>query len=100
MLHLMGYKAVSYTHLDVYKRQVIGSMKKSDPRHVHSMVTDYLPGINITYKTDTRTNIRLSASQTVVRPEFRELSNFQFYDFDMGATIAGFAGLMLSLIHI
>lgn len=74
--------------------QVIGSMKKSDPRHVHSMVTDYLPGINITYKTDTRTNIRLSASQTVVRPEFRELSNFQFYDFDMGATIAGFAGLM------
>lgn len=73
--------------------QVIGSMKKSDPRHVHNKVTDYLPGLNATYKLNTKTNIRLSGSQTVIRPEFRELSTFQFYDFDLGATVAGFTGL-------
>jgi hypothetical protein len=73
--------------------QVIGSMKKSDPRHVYNKVTDYLPGLNATYKLNTKTNIRLSGSQTVIRPEFRELSTFQFYDFDLGATVAGFTGL-------
>ncbi|MEO6538848.1 MAG: outer membrane beta-barrel protein [Ferruginibacter sp.] len=74
--------------------QVIGSLKQSDPRHVYSKVTDYLPGANFTYKTNAKTNIRLSGSQTVIRPEFRELSTFQFYDFDLGATVAGFSGLV------
>ncbi len=74
--------------------QVIGSMSKSDPRHVHNKVTDFLPGLNLTYKLNNKTNIRLSGSQTVVRPEFRELSTFQFYDFDLGATVAGNTGLV------
>jgi outer membrane receptor protein involved in Fe transport len=74
--------------------QVIGSMRKADPRHVHSRVTDYLPGVNLTYKLNNTTNIRVSGSQTVVRPEFRELSTFQFYDFDLSATVAGNTGLV------
>lgn len=69
--------------------QVVGSMKQSDPRHFHNKKTDLLPGLNLTYKLNNRTNIRFSASQTVIRPEFRELSSFAFYDFDMGATITG-----------
>jgi outer membrane receptor protein involved in Fe transport len=69
--------------------QVIGSMKQSDPRFVHNVVTDWLPGVNLTYKVNDNTNVRLAGSQTVVRPEFRELSTFQFYDFDLGATVAG-----------
>ena len=69
--------------------QVIGSLNKKDARYVYSKKTDFLPGINITYKMDAKTNIRVSGSQTVIRPEFRELSTFQFYDFDLGATIAG-----------
>lgn len=74
--------------------QVIGSMKQSDRRHVHSRVTDFLPGANITYKLNNATNIRFSASQTVIRPEFRELSTFQFFDFDLGATVAGNTALL------
>jgi len=74
--------------------QVIGSLRKSDPRHVYNKVTDYLPGLNLTYKLDNKTNFRISASQTVVRPEFRELSTFQFYDFDLSATVAGNTGLV------
>lgn len=73
--------------------QVVGSMKKSDPRHVYNKVTDYLPGVNITYKINDKSNLRVSGSQTIVRPEFRELSTFQFYDFDLNATVAGNTGL-------
>ncbi len=69
--------------------QVVGSTKQWDPRFVHSTVTDWLPGVNLTYKVNNNTNIRLAGSQTVIRPEFRELSTFQFFDFDLGATVAG-----------
>ncbi|HET9055899.1 MAG TPA: TonB-dependent receptor [Chitinophagaceae bacterium] len=69
--------------------QVVGSLKTSDPRHVASKVIDFLPGVNVTYKLNGKTNLRLSGSQTVVRPEFRELSNFAFYDFELGATVIG-----------
>ena len=69
--------------------QLIGSVKTSDPRHVHSRVTDFLPGVNITFKPNDKVNIRLSGSQTVVRPEFRELSPFAFYDFELNAQVVG-----------
>jgi outer membrane receptor protein involved in Fe transport len=69
--------------------QLVGSAKKSDPRHTYSKVTDYLPGVNITYQLNNKTNLRLSGSQTVVRPEFRELATFQYYDFDLNAGITG-----------
>ena len=69
--------------------QLIGSVRKSDSRFVNNVITDYLPGVNFTYKLNDKTNIRLSGSQTVVRPEFRELSTFSFFDFDLGATVTG-----------
>ena len=69
--------------------QVIGSMRQSDHRHLHREVIDYLPGLNLTYQLNKQTNLRLSGSQTVIRPEFRELSDFAFYDFDLGATVTG-----------
>ena len=69
--------------------QLIGSVKQSDSRHVHIQKRDYLPGVNLSYKLDTKSNLRLSGSQTVVRPEFRELSSFSFFDFDLGATVTG-----------
>jgi outer membrane receptor protein involved in Fe transport len=69
--------------------QVVGSMRKADPRYVHTQVRDYLPALNLTYKLNDKTNIRLAGSQTVIRPEFRELSTFAFFDFELGATILG-----------
>ena len=69
--------------------QLIGSVYKSDPRHNYTRVTDFLPGLNATYKLNNLTNLRLSASQTVVRPEFRELATFQYYDFDLNASVQG-----------
>lgn len=69
--------------------QLIGSVKQSDPRHIHNEVRDYLPALNLTYKLNPKTNLRASASQTVIRPEFRELTDFAFYDFELGATVLG-----------
>lgn len=69
--------------------QLVGSVKKDDPRHVNTLVKDFLPGLNLTYKLNNKTNFRFAASQTVIRPEFRELSPFAFYDFELGAQVVG-----------
>lgn len=69
--------------------QLVGSVKKWDPRHTYTKVTDYLPGLNATLKLDTKTNLRLSGSQTVIRPELRELSFLNLYDFELNASVQG-----------
>ena len=72
-----------------YFDQLIGSTQKSDGRFVNSKQGDLLPAVNITFKPDAKTNIRVAGSQTLIRPEFRELSNLAFYDFEIGATLTG-----------
>jgi hypothetical protein len=72
-----------------YFDQLIGSVRKDDDRFVNTKQGDLLPTLNITFKLNHETNIRLAGSQTLVRPEFRELSNLAFYDFEIGATITG-----------
>ncbi|MBP6456433.1 MAG: carboxypeptidase-like regulatory domain-containing protein [Chitinophagaceae bacterium] len=57
--------------------------------NLNSTVTDILPSGNFTYLLNEKTNIRLAASQTVIRPEFRELAPFTFYNFDVLATERG-----------
>lgn len=69
--------------------QLVGSVKAYDPRHTHSEVIDFLPGVNATFKLNTKTNIRLSGSQTVIRPELRELSFLNIYDFELNASVQG-----------
>ena len=76
---------VRYENFD----QLVGSTLKSDPRFNHSKVGDFLPAVNATFKLNNTTNLRVAGSQTVIRPEFRELTGTAFYDFEVGATIIG-----------
>ena len=69
--------------------QLVGSVKKWDPRHTYSQVTDYLPGVNASFKLTEKANLRLTASQTVIRPELRELSALSIYDFELNASVSG-----------
>ncbi|RYY56713.1 MAG: TonB-dependent receptor, partial [Chitinophagaceae bacterium] len=69
--------------------QLVGSVKAWDKRHTHSRVTDFLPGLNATLKLNNKTNLRLSGSQTVVRPELRELASLNLYDFELNASVQG-----------
>ena len=69
--------------------QLVGSVKKWDPRHTYSKVTDYLPGVNATIKVGDKSNLRITGSQTVIRPELRELASFVIYDFELNASVAG-----------
>ena len=78
--------------------QLVGSVKVSDPRHTYSKVMDLLPGLNATYRINNKTNLRLSASQTVIRPELRELSALNLYDFELNASVQGYPSLLRTKI--
>ena len=69
--------------------QLLGSVKKWDDRHKHTTQTDFLPGLNATLKLSSKTNIRFSGSQTVIRPEQRELAALTLYDFELNSAVQG-----------
>lgn len=51
--------------------------------------TDVLPAFNLTYKLSEDTNLRFAASQTVNRPEFRELAPFAYTNVTGGFEATG-----------
>ena len=59
------------------------------PQQVDRNYLDLLPSLNLIYGVKNNKNVRVSISRTVARPEFREVSNFSFYDFVRNAQVIG-----------
>ncbi|HEY6900649.1 MAG TPA: TonB-dependent receptor, partial [Puia sp.] len=51
--------------------------------------TDFLPSLLLTYSLNNKTNLRLSGSRAVNRPEFRELAAYSVYDYDNYFSVIG-----------
>lgn len=73
---ITGVRIESYNQ--VFKYIEFGS---NLPQNIDSTVLDFLPSFNFVYSPIKKLNLRASASQTVSRPEFRELAPFAFYNF-------------------
>ena len=69
-----------------------------DPIEVTLDNTDILPGLNLVYKLNDRTNFRTAYSRTLARPDFRELAPFEFTDFIGGRAVSGNPELQRSSI--
>jgi hypothetical protein len=50
---------------------------------------DFLPSVNLTYAFNTKNQLRVAASRTLSRPEFREIAPFQFFDYEQIWGISG-----------
>ncbi len=59
---------------------------------------DILPSANLIYKLNNLTNLRLAYSQTVNRPELRELAPFSYFDFVTQTSLTGNPNLQRALI--
>lgn len=59
---------------------------------------DVLPSANLTYSLTDKINLRASYSRTLARPEFRELSISQYYDYELLALQQGDPNLKKSTI--
>ncbi len=60
---------------------------------------DVLPSINLTYSPSSKHNLRLAASQTVARPEFREIAPFSFFDYEVNYAVDGNPDLQRTAIN-
>ncbi len=69
--------------------QQLNGFRSNRPVSLNKNTGDVLPSLNLTYKYSEKVNFRFCASQTVIRPEFRELSPFTFYDFELMAAVQG-----------
>lgn len=61
--------------------------------------SDLLPAVNLTYAATDRSNLRLGASATVARPQFRELTPFLYADYYGGEVTRGNPYLVRSRIR-
>jgi outer membrane receptor protein involved in Fe transport len=75
---------------------VTGSANKFN---LDTTVLDFLPSVNLVYALNSKTNLRASYSQTVSRPEFRELAPFTFFDFNDNLQVEGDSKLRRTRIH-
>ena len=60
---------------------------------------DVLPSANLIFALNEKQNVRVSYSQTLNRPEYRELAPFAFYDFNTQFVISGDTSLRRAKIY-
>jgi len=71
---------VRYEASDIYVQSLDIFNPNVTPVTVDLEDTDWLPSLSLVYRLNQKSNLRFSASQTVNRPEFRELAPFKFSD--------------------
>ena len=73
-----------------YNEQKLNTLGRIlQPVSVSLKNNDILPSLNLSYSLNDNTNIRASVSQTVSRPELREIAPFSYTDFVSGITTVG-----------
>ncbi len=93
-LRLVTGARVERSEVQVETDPTIGARVESSPTF-----TDVLPSLTLNYKVTDRQNLRLSASRTLARPEYRELAPVQFREVIHGDNVLGNADLRRSLIQ-
>jgi TonB-dependent receptor len=75
--------------LESYNQQLNSTDNSGSPINVDTTYTNLLPSVNLIYNLTEKASLRLSGSQTVGRPEFREIAPFGFYDFNKNVSVVG-----------
>ena len=70
-----------------------------DTQLVRNKYMNFLPSFNFIYSLTSKSNLRVSGSQTISRPEFREISPFVFYDFITASLQEGKPNLLPTNIY-
>lgn len=59
------------------------------PKPVNNPITKALPSANLSYNFNEKMLVRAAYGQTLNRPEFREISQFSFYDYNLNFVFKG-----------
>lgn len=75
--------------LESYNQKLNSADNSGTPINVDTTYVNLLPSVNLIYTLTEKASLRLSGSQTVGRPEFREIAPFGFYDFNKNVSVVG-----------
>lgn len=70
-------------------RTLEGKNQDGQVVNINQSQLNILPSSNIVFKVNEKNLVRAAYSQTLNRPEYREMAPFIFYDYDLNATIIG-----------
>lgn len=82
-------RAVFGVRVEVFTQNVYAESNSNVPTDITRSNVDVLPSLNLAYELSQKSNLRFAASQTLSRPEFRELAPFSFFDFNNFVEIVG-----------
>lgn len=72
-----------------YHQKLASTNNNNNPLKVDTIYNNILPSVNLIFNASEKSSIRMSASRTVGRPEFREIAPFSFYDHKRNANVTG-----------
>ncbi|GGC75633.1 TonB-dependent receptor [Pedobacter quisquiliarum] len=75
--------------LESYNQKLNSADNAGTAINVDTTYVNLLPSANLIYNLTEKASLRLSGSQTVGRPEFREIAPFGFYDFNKNVSVVG-----------
>jgi hypothetical protein len=93
------FKVIAGGRVESDRQSLNSANSTGGPLNYDMKHTDLLPSISIIYSVNEKMNVRLAATQTVSRPEFREIAPFAFYDFEIASVIQGNDTLDRALIR-
>ncbi|MEQ1855867.1 MAG: TonB-dependent receptor [Longimicrobiales bacterium] len=93
-LHMVAGARVEYSNVQVDAQSTIGQPVTTAPTY-----TDVLPSLSLNWTLSETQTVRLSAAQTLSRPEYRELAPVQYRDVLGGDNVVGNPDLVRTLIR-
>lgn len=84
---------------EYFQQELTSQRDNKSELKINTKKLDVLPSVNAIFEANKKTNVRLSYSQTLNRPEYRELAPFAFYDFTTNFVVSGNDTLKRALIH-
>jgi CarboxypepD_reg-like domain/TonB-dependent Receptor Plug Domain len=85
--------------LENFNQRLNANYSTTQKVNLNTTKLDVLPSANLILAVTEKQNVRLSYSQTLNRPEYRELAPFAFYDFNTQFAISGDTALRRAKIY-
>ncbi len=82
-------RLIAGVRMESFDQKLKAPQRGLDTIKVDFKKVDFLPSVNFVYALTSKTNIRFSYSETVNRPEYRELAPFSFFEYLSGLVVSG-----------
>jgi hypothetical protein len=93
------FRLIYGVRVESFNQKLVAAQRGLGAININYTKVDFCPSVNLVYALTEKTNIRLSYSKTLNRPEYRELANFGFPDYLSGFFVSGDSSLRRSGIN-